>query len=602
MRPGIRRWLPFTDLVGYSRHEATRDLTAAATVTFLNVPQGIAYAMIAGLPPVMGLYATCIPTIVGALFRSSRHVVTGPSNALSLLVGTAGAAAAGLDPIPTAMLLAFLVGIIQLGAGVLRLGVLVDYISSPVVVGYITGAALLIGVGQLHHLTGTPAPSGPLLDRLMGWGGSLGEADFLAVGVGLGCATLIAGLRAFNRKLPAAMMVLSTATLLSWALDLKTHGLVRIADLAPIPEGFPPLTLPGADWSFEPTVQLLPVAIAATVLSLVESSAVARAVAGQSGQPLDLSTEFVGQGMANLAASLFGAYPTSGSPSRSALNLQSGAASRLASAFGGLMVIPILVFLGPAVNETPVAALAGLLMVVAFNLVDRARVRRIFRARRSDAVAFSVTVLGTLVFRLDQAIYLGVVVSLILFLRRARMLTVHPIVFDENNRMMELPPDDQRVTALQCRHIRLINIEGQAFFGAASELTDALENATMENRVKAVVLRLRRARALDLTSVEVLESVEARLRADGRELFLVGGMADTTELLKRTGTAARFGEDHVFPHTMKWFEATDSALHQALQLVGEHECVEPGCPIVNHLRESEHVEDLGVPESERVED
>lgn len=600
MRPEIRRWMPFTDLAGYSGKALGQDLTAAATVTFLNVPQGIAYAMIAGLPPAMGLYATCIPTIVGALFRSSRHVVTGPSNALSLLVGTAGASAAGLDPVPTAMLLAFLVGAVQLAAGLFRLGVLVDYISSPVVVGYITGAALLIGVGQLHHLTGTPAPSGALLDRLVHWGGTLDEADLLAVTVGLGCAALIAGLRAFHRKLPAAMIVLSGATLLSWALDLKAHGLSRIAEVAPIPEGFPPLTLPGQAWSFEPTMELLPVAVAATVLSLVESSAVARAVASRSGQPLDLSTEFVGQGMANLAASLFGAYPTSGSPSRSALNLQSGAVSRLASAFGGLMVLPVLLFLGPAVNETPVAALAGLLLVVAFNLVDRPRIRRIFKARRSDAVAFLVTVLGTLVFRLDQAIYLGVLVSLVSFLRRARMLTVHPIVFDADNRMMELPPDDTRVAAMQCRHIRLINIEGQAFFGAASELTEALESATRESRVKAIVLRLRRARALDLTSIEVLEAFQARLRTEGRHLFLVGGMSDTTALLERTGTVTRFGQDRVFPHTMKWFEATDTALHHALQAVGEHRCVEPGCPIAHHLRRSEHVPDP-VPEPERVE-
>ena len=193
-----------------------------------------------------------------------------------------------------------------------------------------------------------------------------------------------------------------------------------------------------------------------------------------------------------------------------------------------------------------------------------------------------MTLIGTWALRLDQAIYLGVAVSVISYLYRARMLTVHPMVFDEAGRLHELAPDDPHVAPWSCPKVRLINVEGQLFFGAASELADAIDEVLRETRVEVVILRLRRARGLDVTALSVISGAAERLAAEGRHLLLVGAGPRTTALLRRTGVAHELGADHVYPTTLGWFEATDTALHKALELVGDHGCG-ARCPLAVHL-------------------
>ncbi len=576
------RWLAFLDLRGLTAADLRHDLLSSLTVTVLGIPQGVAYAMIAGLPPAMGLYASCVPTIIGSLFRSSRHVVSGPTNALSLLVGTAGAAAAGLDPIPTALLIAFLVGVVQTAAGVLRLGVLVDFVSIPVVVGYITGAGVLIGIGQLHHLTETPSGSGNLFMKVLGWAEHLHGVNGWALLVGLCTAAAIVALRKIDKRIPGAIVVLSLATLLSWLLDFHALGLSRVAEIAPIPVGLPPLTLPGRDWSFDAWATVMPVAIAATVLSLVESSAVARAIATRTGQRLELSTEFLGMGLSNLTAAFFGGYTGSGSLSRSALAHISGGRTRLGPALSGVFTLCALLFLGPAINFTPLAALAGLLLVVAVDLVDVGRIRRILKARPSDAAAFVITVAGTWLLRLDYAVYLGVLTSLVLYLRRARLLSVHEIVFSGDGHVVELRFEDPTARARACSAVRLINVEGQLFFAAAGELMSVLDEVVADESARVVILRIRRARGLDITAVDALEAAADRLEASGRELFIVGVRPDALSLLERSGARARVGSDHVIATNLTFFEAAETAMRAALESVGEHPCGDD-CPLQRRL-------------------
>ena len=313
------------------KQHARADLTAALTVAFMAVPQGIAYATIAGLPPAMGLYAAAIPTMVASLLRSSSHVVAGPTNALSLLVGEAIAVGLGVDPVLAAVTLASMVGVMQIAAGVLRLGAIVDFVSRPVVLGYITGAGILIGVGQLHNLTATEGARGHVGHRLTVWASGLDHTSALAVGVGLATVVGIVLLRRLDRRIPGAMAVMAVATAAAWLFDLRGAGLRTIADLHPVPQGLPPLTWP----DLSAAGALLPLAGAAMVLSLVESTAVGRSIAARSGERLDVSREFVGQGFGNVAAGFFGGYPISGSLSRSALNEQAGARTRMAGVYTG---------------------------------------------------------------------------------------------------------------------------------------------------------------------------------------------------------------------------------------------------------------------------
>jgi SulP family sulfate permease len=576
----LARYFSFFDLRHYQLRFLGRDITASISVSFLDIPQGIAYAIIAGLPPAMGLYAAAIPAIVGALFRSSRYVVTGPSNALSLLVGSAVAAAvagSGATPMEVGVTLAFMVGVIQFLAGLLRLDAFADYISHPVVRGYITGAAVLIMVGQLHNVTGTPRHDGDLFHVIGAWVEDLLLTNPLAVAFALGTVAVVVGLRQVNRRLPGSIIAMVLSLAVERMLHLHEHGLRLVEDLTPIPAGFPPFTVPQLDhWN-----TLVPAAVACAVLSLVESSSVARALAARTGQRLDMAAEFAAQGLANIAAAFSGAYPVSGSLGRSTLNLQAGAESRLSAAFCGLVMLAVLLFLGPLVGKTPLASLAGLLLVLASDLIDRDLICMTLSGTISDRVAFVATLLGTWTLPLDQAIYLGVGISLVLFLRRARLLTVREMAIGEKGRFREIDPD-VREAKRSCAAIRIINVTGPLFFAVAGELEGALDSIIRDAEMRVLILRLRQAQDFDVTTLSVLETTAWKLAVDGRTLILLGLRPPVLKLLENTGSIKRIGRENIFLAQAGWFTAMEAALERALALVGEHACG-AACPLREYL-------------------
>ncbi len=559
------RWLPLPSITHYPKGALGSDVVAALTVLFLGVPQGLAYATIAGLPPVVGLYASAIPTIVGSLFRSSPYVLAGPTNALSLLVGSAIAEATGSDPVPIALTLALMVGVFQVLAGALKLGALVDFISTAVVLGYITGAGILIGVGQLHNATGTIGPSGRIWVTLGGWLQTLADAQPLAVAVTVSTILTVVAVRRINRRrgkrVPSAIVAMGLGLITNLVFDFEAQGLRVVSDLQPIPPGLPPLTMP----DFGQIPGLVPLAIAVAVLSLVESSSVARSLSAKRGETLDASTEFFGQGMANLAAAFTGGYPISGSLSRSALNERIGARTRLAGMIGGVAMLVALATLGQLLDHTPVASLAGLMVVVAVDLVDTHRIRAVCRSSREDLIAFWATMLGTWAFSLDVAIYLGVAITVALFLRRARLVRVVELV-PRGARLVEASKDDPALA----RPVRVLHVEGSLFFGAAGQLRDALIGVLSEATTRVLVVRLKRATGLDATTALTLAELAQLAGEKDRHLVLVGVTSRTHRVLERSGALARFEDGNVFQTRTRWFSAMEAGLMRAAELC-------PGC-------------------------
>lgn len=558
-------------------------------MAFLAVPQGLAYATIAGLPPVVGLYASMIPPVVGGILRSSRHVVTGPTNALSLLVGAAVVSTHAGDPVQVALALAVMVGLIQIAAGALRLGRVVGYVSTSVVLGYLSGAALLIGAGQLSNLTGTAGARGTLWTMLQAWYAGIAAVSSVSVTVGAVTLLLFAGVRWINRrhekKYPGALIAMGTMTVASWTMGLEDRGLRVISDISAISTGLPPLTPP----SVELWPELLPLAVACAVLSLIESSSVARAIAGRTGDVIDSSREFFGQGMANLAAGLFSGYPVSGSLGRSALNEQAGAQTRWSSVMSGVVLFVLVVFAGAAINHTPIASLAGILFVIAFDLVDVARIRQAARASGGDAVAFGVTLIGTCSIRLDLAIYLGISVSLILHLRRARMLVIRELVLTSEGRMHEgaagaAPASSESSESSQaivaedqhrCHKVRILHVEGALFFGSAAELGAALDKMSHAEQLVALVVRLKRTSGMDASCADELSATARRMRERGRHLVLAGLNREAYIVLERSGALEIIGRENVFETRRTWLKALDAARIRAMKLA-QGECAT--CP------------------------
>ncbi len=363
--------------------------------------------------------------------------------------------------------------------------------------------------------------------------------------------------------------------------QLSDAGLHLVADLAPLPTGLPPLTVPHLDqWA-----GLLPTALACAVLSLVESSSVARTLAARSGQRLDMAAEFSGQGLANIAAAFSGGYPVSGSLARSTLNQQAGAHSRLSALFCGLLMLAVLLFFGPVVNQTPIASLAGLLFVLASDLIDRGRIRMILRGTRGDRVAFLATLLGTWLVPLDQAIYIGVGISVLLFLRRVRLLTIREMTISEKGRFREVD-HEQEERGQQCSAIRVLNLTGPLFFAASGELQALIERVNAEPHIRVVILRIRQTQGLDITIASLLESSQRQLESAGKTLLILGLRPEAMQLFETTGIAGRIGPANLFPAQSGWFTAMEAALRRALTLAGEHRCG-THCPFATYLSAQE---------------
>jgi SulP family sulfate permease len=422
----MRAWWPRVD-----RTSLRADATAGLSGALIVLPQGIAYAAIAGQPPEYGLYCAIGPAIVAALFGSSWHLVSGPTAAISIVVFSALsplAAPGSPEYVALALTLGLLVGMIQLSLGVVRLGRLTDLISHSVVVGFTTGAAFLIVASQLKHFFGLQlgATSG-FFPTLYATATSLGELSPAVTTVGLVTLLTCVASRRWLRKLPHMVIAMVAGSVIAFLMPWFAEILPALGDDDPIalvgalPAALPPPSLPSfslGDWN-----RLGGSAIAIAVLGLTEAVAIARAVALRSGQSIEGNQEFIGQGLSNIAGSFLSGYPSSGSFTRSGVNYEAGAQTPLAAVFASVILMGILFFIAPVVAYLPIAAMAGVLFVVARGLVDTREIRRIVadaidrgapRGRRDEAAVFAVTFFATLLIALEFAVFTGIALSLIL--------------------------------------------------------------------------------------------------------------------------------------------------------------------------------------------
>jgi len=359
---------PVEHLRGYRKRFIRPDIVAGATVAVLSIPQSIAYAAIAGLPPTYGLYSVIVASIVGALWGSSRYLASGPTNAVSILVLsilTPLAAIGSGKYLLAASVLALMVGVFRIGFGFARLGMLVNFASRPVLLGFMAGAGVLIGAGQLRNLFRIDIPRSPELWRtLADVARNLDQVHLVSLVLGLATILMILVIDGFTRRLPGALLALVTAGVVATALGIERLGIEVVGR---VPRSFPHITrFSLASGVGElPLPELLTGALAVAAFGLVEAISIARDLARQSGDDLDLNQELIGQGMANFAAGLFTGYPVSGSFTRSAVNYQAGARTPMSNVFCGLFILAGVLAFGPLASYLPRASLAGLVMLIA---------------------------------------------------------------------------------------------------------------------------------------------------------------------------------------------------------------------------------------------
>ena len=546
---------PVALLRGYDRANLRPDLIAGLTVGVVLLPQAIAFALLAELPPVMGLYTAVIGGIAAALWGSSDQLHSGPTNTISLLVLSTLAVSVvpgSSEYIVAAGLLAVMAGVLQLGLGLLRLGFIVNFVSHSVIVGFSTAAGVLIALRQLNPLFGLSLPSADVATGLVNTIFGLTQTHVLTAALGLGSIALIVLLRRISPRLPGSLIAVLAATLIVYLLGPRAAGVAVIGELS---SGLPGLT-PLPIFDLRLIAELSTGALALAAIGLVQTSAVSRAAAAQTRQRLDNNQEFVGQGIANMLSGLFGGYATSGSFTITAVKLRSGARTALASVVAALVVLLVMLLAGGIGAYVPVSALAGALIVTAWNMIDRAEIRRILRGAPGDAIIMIVTFLGTLFLELDFAVLTGILLSFVLYFLRTSAPRVQVVVPDEDFRHFTHRPD-----APSCPQLGIVEILGDLYFGAVSHIEEEiLAVAAHHPAQRYLLIRMHHVNQVDFSGIHMLESVVQAYRDRGGDVFLVHIAPRARRLLESTGCLAYLGEANILDED----EAVSRLFHHTL--------------------------------------
>ena len=542
----LARALPFLRWRSRVDRASTRfDLIAGLTGALIVLPQGVAFATIAGLPPEYGLYAAMVPAVIAALFGSSWHLVTGPTTAISIAVFASVSPLAepgSAEYIKLVLTLTFLTGVFQLVMGLARLGALVNFISHTVVIGFTAGAALLIAVSQVKHFLGLDLERGLAFHEVLYQTAlRLDEIDPAVTAVG--AATLVSGV-VLRRFLPKLHMILALIVGSLTALALERYADVSgIETVGALSATLPPISMP--DFSLDALSQVVFPALIVTMLGLTEAVSIARAIAAKTEQRIDGNQEFIGQGLANVVGSFFSSYAASGSFNRSGVNHAAGARTPLAAVYASVFLLALLTAVASLVAYLPTAAMAGLLFIVAYGLIDFEHIRSILRTNRPESVVLVVTFVGTLI-ELEKGIFLGVMLSLMLYLYRTsrpQMLSVVPDPDPES--YYYVPADENRP---ECPQLKMLRIHGSLFFGAVNHVQGELHAIDEQNpQQRHVLLAARGMNFVDIAGAELLVQEARRRKKMGGGLYFYRVQPAVYSLLERGHHLEEIGEENLFP-------------------------------------------------------
>lgn len=526
------------------------DLVAGITVSLVAIPQSLAYAQLAGVPAYYGLYAALIPTVIGAVFGSSNQLSTGPVAMTSLLTAASIAplAAHGSDLFYSyAILLALVSGLFQIAFGVLRVGILLNFLSNPVLMGFINAAAIIIGLSQLPTLLGIPAAQSQhfLLDisRMIM---HIDTAHEISLGFGLSAIFMLVCFKKYAPKLPGVLMTVACLTWVSYGIDYANLG-GRV--VGTVPQGLPTLSIPPLDW--HATVALLPASFVIALISFMEAMSSCKVIAIKTRQPWDENKELIGQGLAKVAAAFSQSMPVSGSFSRSALNIASDARTPLSSIVSAIFVLLTLLFFTSLLYHLPKPVLAAIIMMAVMNLINFQSIRNAWRANRDDGIAAIVTFLATLAFapNIQNGILTGILLSLSMLLYRMMRPRVAVLGLHSDTTLRDavrhnLPPLHSRLGA--------IRFDGALRFVNVSYFEDALLKLERENpEIACILIQSSGINEIDASGIEMLRNLLDRFKNSGIELTFSAVKKQVSDVMDRTGLTEMIGAQNIFPTDME---------------------------------------------------
>lgn len=580
MDPRWSRLFPFmTWLPGVTRSDLRADLSAALTGAIVVLPQGVAFATIAGMPPEYGLYAGMIPAMIAAFFGSSRHLVSGPTTAASVVLFSALSLLAvpgSPDYVALALTLTFMVGVMELALGFARMGALVNFISHSVVLGFTAGAAILIAAKQLKYFFGIEMDSGGHFhDIVIHFGQHVAEINPWATTVA--AATLLVGIvvKRWLPKVPYMVVAMLAGSVLAVLLDLFFgHAMTHIETVGALPASLPPLSAPSL--TLENIKLLAPTALAVTLFALTEAASIGRALAARGGYRIDGNQEFIGQGLSNVAGAFFSGYVATGSFNRSGVNYEAGARTPLAALLAGALLMVIVLLVAPFASYLPKAAMAGILFLVAWGLIDFTGIRHMLHSSKREMAVFFVTFLSALFLELEFAIFAGVLLSLVLYLERTsrpRLVTMAP----DPNRPKRVFASDPELT--QCPQLRFLRIDGSLFFGSVNHVEQAFDTLRAEHpEQKHLAVIANGINFVDLQGGEALAAEAERRRRDGGGFYLLNVKQGLWENLERCGCVDSTGMRNIF-------QSKEAAIHGIYQKLDKQVCAHCTKRIFHECRE-----------------
>lgn len=576
----LYRWVPaIGSLRGYSTSMFRRDFFAGITVAAVAVPQAIAYAKIFGMPAEMGLYTAIVMTTVGAMLDSSRQLINGPTNAISIAMLSALASIDGDERRRSAaILMALLVGLIQTAISLGRFGDLSRFISKAVIVGFTLGASILLLMDQLKNLLGLQVATDPHDHFLVRFWKTISASDGIhapTLYVALATLAIALAIRWINRRfsvwLPEFLIALVAVSIGLYWIDPSGGSNVKLTEN--IPRKLPWFSLPVWDWTM--VRELSGSALAIAFLGVLEAMAMAKSIAAKTGEKLDMNQQCLSEGLANTVGSFFNCFPGSGSLTRTYINHSSGAATQWSGVISAAGVAATILLFAPFASYIPRPALAAILVLTAFRMTEVAALKYIVKATRFDAWILAITALSAILVSVEFCILIGVALSFALYIPKAAKISLTELAVTTDRVIREVQPDDPR-----CSLVRIYNLEGELFFGSSPDFENLIESIQqqVEPSWKVIILRLKRARNPDSVCMQILEQFIRRMNAQGVTVMLSGVDQEILKVLANVGILELIGASNVFREESEIWASTIQALKAAYDLLGSQRCKH--CP--NH--------------------
>lgn len=543
----LKRYLPILQwLPNYKKENFSGDLTAGLTVGVILIPQGIAYAMIAGLPPIYGLYTALIPQIIYAIFGTSRQLAIGPAAMDSLIVvaGISTLAKVGEENfILMAITLAFMVGVMQLVFGLFRLGFLVNFLSKPVISGFTSAAVIIIGLNQLKHLFGADIPrSNQIHQLLLNIYDHVPEINMFSLGIGIASIILILALKKIGKRLPTALIVVIIGIVAAYFFNLSDQGVKIVEE---IPGGLPSFSMPSL--TTELIVDLFPFALTLSLIGFMEAISIAKRIEEKHNDyKIDANQELIAIGLGNIVGSFFKTYPATASFSRTAINDQSGAKTGLSFIIAAVLVALTLLFLTPLFYYLPKSVLAAIIIVAVFGLIDFQYPKKLWSYKKDDFAMLMVTFLITLSVGISYGILTGVLLSLILLIYRSTRPHIAECARIEGTDYFK--NIDRFDNANERKDVLIFRFDGQLYFANISYFKDELYEMVGRkgDELKLIVLNAEAINHIDSSAILMLENTIKELRNKGVYFAIAGAIGPVRDLIFTSGLAKVLTKEMMF--------------------------------------------------------